>query len=150
MNLTYDQLMRMQNSARIYQERADEALAPWGLRAPSPTIGEDIDGYRRKLAIQAKRQLPDEHPLRGIQIKQLASDALDVIEPQVYEACKNSARRADTVPEDAPLRRVESIDGNGLKIVDWIGQRSFVHDFTMPGRRARIRDPDRDRAWFMR
>ena len=148
-SLNREQLMQVQNSARVYQERADNSLQPWGLRAPHPVIGEEIDGYRRKLLIQAKKQLPDDHPLRGVQIRQLANDALDVLEPQIYDACHKAARRADTVPEDAPLRRVETRDANGLTIVDWVGRRSFVHDFNRPGRLARIRNPDRDRAWFM-
>jgi hypothetical protein len=97
---------------------------------------------------KTKKQLPDDHPLRGVQIRQLRDDALAALEPQIYDACQKAARRADTVPEDALLRRVESIDGNGLKVVDWVGQRIFVHDFTRPGRQARIRNPDRDPGWF--
>jgi hypothetical protein len=146
--LNREQLMQMQSSARCYQERADDALQPWGLRAPHPVIGEDIDGYRRQLLIQAKRQLPDDHPLRRVQVRQLAADALAALEPQIYSACQQAAYDANTVPADQPLRRVEELDANGLKIVKWIGQRSFVHDFTRPGRLARIRNPDRDRAWF--
>jgi hypothetical protein len=146
--MTREQMMRMQASGRIFQERADNSLQPWGLRAQQPVLGEDIGAYRRKLLIQAKRQLPDSHPLRGVHVRQLDDDALAVFEGQIYDECKRAAYDASTVPEDAPLRRVEEIDGNGLKIVKWIGQRSFVRDFTIPGRRARIRNPDRDPGWF--
>jgi hypothetical protein len=38
------------------------------------------------------------------------------------------------VPHDVPLCRVDDIDQNGLKIVKFIGQRSFIHDFARPGR----------------
>jgi hypothetical protein len=38
------------------------------------------------------------------------------------------------------MRRVEERDGNGLRIVKWIGQHCFTRDFTTPGRRARIRN----------
>jgi hypothetical protein len=134
--LNREQLMQVQNSARIFQERADNALQPWGLRAPHPVIGEDISPYRRKLLILAKNQLPDDHPLRRIQISQLRDDALAVLEPQFYDACQKSARRADTVPVDSPLRRVETRDANGLTIVDWVGQRSFIHDHGREGRRV--------------
>ena len=34
-------VMQMQASGRIFQERADNSLQPWGLRAPHPVIGED-------------------------------------------------------------------------------------------------------------
>ena len=63
-------------------------------------------------------------------------DIFEVVEPQVFQACRDSALRNDTVPHDAPLRRVEEVDANGLKIVKFIGQRSFVHDFTRAGRRV--------------
>jgi hypothetical protein len=49
--------------------------------------------------------------------------------------------------ESREMRRVEEVDGNGMKIVKWIGQRSFVHDFTIPGRRARIWD-DHSKSWY--
>jgi len=41
----------------------------------------------------------------------------------------------DTVPV-GQMRRVEQVDQNGLKIVSWIGQESFVKDMTRPGRRV--------------
>jgi hypothetical protein len=56
--LNREQLMQMQASARVFQERADNSLQPWGLRAPHPVIGEDVDNYRRKLLIQGRIQLP--------------------------------------------------------------------------------------------
>jgi hypothetical protein len=150
MELSREQLLRQQASGRVFQEQFDNALQPWGVRAAAPVLGEPVDEYRRRELIKAKKLLPDDHELRKIQVRQLNNDALDVLQPQILAACRDTAFRRDSVPEDAPLRRVESVDGNGLKIVDWIGQRSFVHDFTQPGRRARIRDPDRDRAWFLR
>jgi hypothetical protein len=75
-------------------------------------IGEDVGDYRRKLAIQAKRLLPDDHELRGVQIKRMPNDAFEVLEPQILRACRDTAARDDTVPFDAPLRRVEQRDSN--------------------------------------
>jgi hypothetical protein len=46
------------------------------------------------------------------------------------------------------MRRVEERDSNGLLQVKWIGERSFIHDFATPGRLVRIRNPDREPAWF--
>ena len=43
-----EQLLQIQSAARVYQARADAALAKWGMRAPEPVIGEDPDHYRRK------------------------------------------------------------------------------------------------------
>jgi hypothetical protein len=75
-------------------------------------IGEDVGDYRRKLAIQAKRLLPYDHELRGVQIKRMPNDAFEVLEPQILRACRDTAARDDTVPFDAPLRRVEQRDSN--------------------------------------
>jgi hypothetical protein len=140
-------MLRSQHSARALQERADNALSPWGIRAPAPVLGQTYDEYRRKLAIMCKRQLPDKHELRRVQVRQLSADALAVFEPQIYDACKSAAYNADSVP-DGQMRRVEEIDGNGLKIVKFIGQHSFVRDFTTRGRLARIRTPENSPGWF--
>jgi hypothetical protein len=131
-----DQLLRQQASGRIYQEQFDNAFQPWGVRAGAPVLGESIDTYRKNELIKAKHLLPDDHQLRQVQIRKLPSDVLDVLGPQILKACKEAAYRADTVPEDAPLRRVEEVDSNGLKIVRRVGSRSFIHDFTRPGRRV--------------
>jgi hypothetical protein len=66
MSMSREQYLRQQASARVFQERADSAFEPWGVRAPAPTLGEDVGDYRRKLAIQAKRLLPDDHELRQV------------------------------------------------------------------------------------
>jgi hypothetical protein len=133
--------LRVQRSLRVLQEVADESFQPWGFRAPGPTLGEDPDAYRRKLLIMAKKQLPADHKLRQVQVRQLKADALATFEPQIYSACKAEAYNASSVPP-GDLRRVEEIDPqNGLKIVKFIGQHSFVRHFTTPGRVAKIRDP---------
>jgi hypothetical protein len=98
-------------------------------------LGQDIDDYRRDLAVQAKRLLPDGHELRNIQYRRLPADAFNQFEPQLLAACRDSARRPDAVPQ-GQLRRFEDVDGNGLKVVSWVGRQSFVHDFTRPGRRV--------------
>jgi hypothetical protein len=132
----------------VYQERYDNAMQPWGVRAPAPTLGQDIEVYRRNLAVQAKRLLPDGHELKEVQYRAMPDSILNKFEPDLLSAVHSTASQNDTVPFDAPLRRVEEVDQNGLKIVKWIGQRSFIHDFTRPGRRARIRNPSTEPQWF--
>ena len=100
------------------------------------------------MAVLGKKQLPEDHPLRKIQMRALADDAFPVVKAQLLSAVSQEAYNPNTVPEDAPLRRVETRDANGLTMVDWIGKRSFIFDFVRPGRLARIRNPDRDPAWF--
>ena len=148
MDLSYDQLMRQQNSARVIQERYDNVFKSWGMSAPAPVIGEPVDKYNRRLAVLAQKQLAADHDLKKVQFRALGDDAFPVYEAQLLPAVAQAAHNPNTVPEDAPLRRVETRDANGLTMVDWIGKRSFIFDFVRPGRLARIRNPDRDPAWF--
>jgi hypothetical protein len=136
MPMSREQLLQQQSSARIYQERFDNALSPWGVRADAPTLGQDIDDYRRQHLVRIKKLLPEGHELRKVQIRSLPADVLNVFEPQFLGAASDSAFRPDAVPAGTIERR-ESVDGNtGRKIVHWIGERSFTHDFTRPGRRV--------------
>jgi hypothetical protein len=133
--MTRDQLLQMQASGRVYQERYDNALAPWDQRAPSPTLGEDLDSYRRNTLVKIKRLLPDDHELRKIQIRKMPGDVLNVFEPQILQACRTEAYNPKTVPV-GEFRRVVEIDSNGMKLVRWIGQESFVRAMSRPGRRV--------------
>jgi hypothetical protein len=134
--LTRDDLMRMQNSARVYQERADSVFQQWGFRAPAPPLGQDPQDYRRDLAVMAKRQLPYDHQLRKIKLWKLPRDAFETLEPQVYDACREAANRPDSVPP-GEMREVTRINPeNGHKEIHFIGDTSFVKDFTRPGRKV--------------
>jgi hypothetical protein len=134
-NMSYDQLMRMQASGRVYQERYDDALQPWDQRAPPPVLGQDLDAYRRDTLVKIKRLLPDGHELRKVQIRKMPDDALNVFEPQILKAARAEAYNPNTVPR-GEFRRVTEVDSNGLKIVKYIGQESFVRALTRPGRRV--------------
>jgi hypothetical protein len=135
--LNHEQQMQEQSAARIYQERYDMALQPWGRRAPEPVLGESIDKYRRKTLIKMKRQLPDDHKLRKVQVNQMEPDVLNIFEPQIMTACREEAINPMTVPR-GELRLVPSKDPNGLTINNFIGQESFVKllDCYRPGRRV--------------
>jgi hypothetical protein len=136
MQMTREQILQMHASARVLQERYDIALEPWGVRARAPTLGEHIDNYRRDLAVQTKKLLPENHELRKPQYRSMPNDVFEVMESQLLSAARTSAYRADTVPLNAPLRRVEERDANGMKTVRFIGQRSFIEDFKAPVRRV--------------
>jgi hypothetical protein len=127
--------LRVLRSLRAIQERADNALEPWGLRVRGPTLGENPDTYRRDLLIQAKKLLPGDNELRHVQIRQLPSDALRQFEDMIYPAARAAAYSADSVP-DGQMRAIEETDKNGLKMTRWIGKESFVKAMGRPGRRV--------------
>jgi hypothetical protein len=133
--MTREQILRQQASGRVFQERYDNALQPWDQRAPAPVLGENIDTYRRNTLVKMKKLLPEGHELRQVQIRQISNDVLDVFEPQILQACRAEAYNAASVPL-GEMRRVIELDPNGLKIVSYIGQESFVREMGRPGRRV--------------
>jgi hypothetical protein len=134
-HMTRDELLRMQSAARVYQERADTALSPWDIRAPAPVLGEDAAKYRRDLAVKLKRLLPEAHELRKVQYRRLDDSALGALEPDLYRTVRNIAFDPMSVPA-GEMRRVVKVDSNGLKMVEWVGQESFIKEFTRRGRRV--------------
>jgi hypothetical protein len=133
--MTDDQRMRMQASARVYQARYDDALQPWDLRAPAPVLGEPITDYRARLAILAKKQLPEDHQLRRITYRRLDTAIFDNFESQLLQEVQRAAYDATYVPP-GQFRKVTEIAADGMKVVKWIGQQSFVKDMGRPGRRV--------------
>jgi hypothetical protein len=132
---TREDLLRAHASARVYQERYEQAFTPWGMRAPEPIVGEPVDDYRRNLAEKATRLLPDGNNLKPVQFRALKNDALDILEPQLIKECGQAAYRADSVPL-GQMRRVEERDANGNKTIRFIGQECFVRDLMPPSRRV--------------
>jgi hypothetical protein len=134
--MSREQLLQMQASARVYQARADAVFQEWGFRAPAPVIGQDPQDYRRDLAVTAKRQLPYGHELRRIKLWKLPRDAFEVMEPQVYAACREAASRPDSAAP-GEMREVTRINPqNGHKEIHFLGNESFVRQMGRDGRRV--------------
>ena len=137
--LRYERELRQRSIAREYQSRADAAFAPWGTRAKARVEGEDVEDYRRNLAVQAKRMLPysDDKPspdstatfadLRRLKLWRMPADVFANYEPLIYAACARAVTRDDTVPE-GELRAVTTTDANGLRETKFYGRQSFVVD----------------------
>jgi hypothetical protein len=134
-HMTRDDLLRMQQSARLYQERYQRAVDPWDQQIKGPILGQSVDDYRRDTLVKLKKLLPENHELR-IPVRTLRNDALDILEPQILQAVRAEAHNPSTVPP-GEFRRVVRVDSNGMKIVEWIGPQSFVKDMGRPGRRIK-------------
>jgi hypothetical protein len=139
------------DASRRFQAYYDETLRKVGMRAPQPILGETVNHYRRETLRNLKRTfLPQNHELYQVQYRQLEPDALQVLEPQLLNACVVEANNPIHVPL-GELRKIEELDEYGkLKTIKWIGQESFVKAMGRPGRLARIRTPTTDPAWFRR
>ena len=125
------------NAARKFQEYYDSALRKVGMRAPEPVLGETVSHYRRETLRNLKRTfLPPAHDLYQVQYRQLKSDALGVLEPQLLSAVVKEANNPAHVPA-GELRKIEEIDPYGqVKTINWIGQDCFVKQMGRPGRRV--------------
>ena len=128
------ELMQVQSAARMFQERYDSALSPWDRRAPSPTLGQTVEDYRKETLVKMKKLLPDNHKLR-ISIRRLDADTLNILDPQICRAVRDEAYNPDTVPR-GEFRRVVEKDGNGAKMIRWVGPQCFVREMGRPGRRV--------------
>jgi hypothetical protein len=148
--LTREQLLRLQGVARFYQEKFDTAFMSWGLKAPAPAYAdgiEAVDDYRRGQAVRAKKLLPFSDnraapgdmtfaQLRGTQYRKLPDDAYPIFEDQLLRAVAVAGRRNDSIGSNDPLRMIEEVGKNGERVIRWLGQRSFVHDFKATPRRV--------------
>jgi hypothetical protein len=132
-----EHLLEVQAAARTYQARADDAFQSWNIHAPAYVAGESLDDYRRRLADLAQRQLPDDHELRRLRLRALPDDAFAGFEPQIFTACKEAGNRPDSAAPNE-LRAVERVNPeNGQKMIEFLGTRSFIHDFKAPVRYVR-------------
>jgi hypothetical protein len=131
-----EHLLEVDARGREYQARADDVLAPWGLRAPARQAGEPLIDYRRRLVCPVQQRLPEGDQWYGKSLDRVDDATFASIEEQIYVNGKQAAFRPDSVPAGEMQQRVR-LDQNGQKIIEWIGQRSFIHDFTLPGRRVR-------------
>jgi len=52
--LTREELQEQQRRLTVYQDRYDQALMPWGRRAPEPTLTESPGRYRRRVLSHAQ------------------------------------------------------------------------------------------------
>jgi hypothetical protein len=144
-----EHLMELDARGRAYQERADDALAPWGIRAQARRDGEPLGDYRRRLVDRLQKRLPEDDQWYGKDLGYLEGDAFTNVENQIYAGAKQAAYQPDSAPP-GEMREIVERDGNGNKLVRFVGQRSFVCDFAALNKKVRIRNPDRDREWFRR
>jgi hypothetical protein len=125
------------DAARQYQAYYDEYLREVGGRAPSPTLGQSVNDYRRETCRTFKRTfLPPVHDLYQVNYRGLRSDALQVFEPQLLQACVQEANNPNTVTP-GEFRKIEVRNQYGqLQMTKFIGPECFVKQMGRPGRRV--------------
>ena len=71
MPMTSDQLEYQQRSARLYQERYDNALREICVRAPEPILGQNPSDYLREVLRAIKKNHLQNHELYKINVRGL-------------------------------------------------------------------------------
>jgi len=135
-----EHVLDRQSVMRQYQARADDALQPWGERAPAPVADESVDEYRVRLVKIVQKRLPEgdeyrEMPMRKTQRQ--SPEAFTNFETEIYPRARAAAGRLDSVAqgEERAITHVDPI--NGHKSVTFLRRESFVTDFKAPIRYVR-------------
>jgi hypothetical protein len=142
--MTSAELQEQQRRLTVYQDRYDQVLSAWGRSAPAPTLTETPGHYRRKVLSHAQLFLPENDQWRGVDVNDLAADALHVAEQEILGHLRSAAQQPASVANSAAgrpdsitpgLRVVEHHDSNGLKMRTFHGEW-FGRAFTRPARRV--------------
>lgn len=101
------------------QARADTVFQAFGDSAPRPLDGEDLGGYRRRLAGVLKTHSPQ---LKSVNLGAIFdAEAFDFMEGQIY----NDAMAAALKPVDLPaghLREIKTRDVAGRNVSTFVGE----------------------------
>jgi hypothetical protein len=146
--LRYERELRRRSIATHYQVRADAVFAEWGTKAKARIEGQDPEGYRRDLCVQAKKLLPysDDRPspdykatfrdLRSLKLWSMSPEVFAGFEPQIYQAAAAAYARDDTVPL-GEMRAVTKVDPvTGYKETRFYGREHFCKAMNREGRRV--------------
>ena len=119
---------------RDTQARADSIYVAFGQRAPRPLDGENLSGYRRRIAKDLQVHSPN---WKGIELSAFADDAaFSVAESQIYADATHAAQNPVDLPEGT-LRAVTRADSTGRQITSFYGQpKAWMQAFA--GRSMRL------------
>jgi hypothetical protein len=131
---------------RRMQEYFDDRLRGIGERALEPISGEDVDDYALRAIRKIKKELPEGHPLRGVNYGLLDTNARYTFLPQILQAKLDSVNDPKRVPF-GELKEITTVDPKtGVRTNRFIGQDNFCRFFGRPGRWGRIWN-DQTKEW---
>jgi hypothetical protein len=118
------------------QAKADSVYSAFGDSAPRPLRGENLLGYRKRLASNLKKHSEN---WKAVDINALPDTAVEIAEKQIYA----DAAAAASHPVDLPagsLRAIEKKDSNGQLIRTFVGDpNAWMGDFkTIPMKQVGI------------
>ena len=129
------------------QVRFDDALSPFGERAPAPNAAADPSDYRFDLMKLAKRKLgrDDDRPVPGFphatvgelarqKLSECNDSVLDVVEPMLLAATKLQAAQPahSTLPPAGEFVERYEADATGVRKTKFFGKESFIKAMGLP------------------
>jgi len=118
------------------QARADSVMISFGDRAPVFMAGEKPIDYRRRLASMLQKH---SKIWKGKRLESMSDEVFGEVEKQVYADALQAALHPSDFAE-GEMRPVRRQNEFGHFITEFVGKDSFVKQFGLPPRRARIRD----------
>jgi len=113
------------------QSRADHVALAFGERARPPMIGETPQAYRRAMATKFKSHSTK---WKDFDLAKADSGLLEIIEADVYKDAAAAASSPAALPANT-IRARERTSAGGHKITEFVGNTSFVRQFSRPSRR---------------
>jgi 8-oxo-dGTP pyrophosphatase MutT (NUDIX family) len=124
------------------QARADRVLSAFGDSASRPLQGEDLGGYRRRLATGLQKH---SGTWAKVDLVALPDSAFEIAEEQIF---KDSAAAAMNPVDIEPgvLRQITSIDKDtNVRTHTFVGKNTFIAGMTSHGQAAMLMPPSNAR-----
>lgn len=117
------------------QAKADSVFHAFGDRAPRPLQGEDLTGYRKRLAKGLQK-----HSDRwsNIDLGTLHQDALSIAEADIYREAAIVARNPVDLAAGTLREIVQNDRFTGLRTSTFVGKNTFITGMKPPAPRARL------------
>lgn len=118
------------------QAKADSVFSAFGDAAPRPLRGENLLGYRKRLAGQLKTHSPS---WKAVDINALDGSVIAIAEKQIYADAVAAASHPVDLPAGS-LRAIEKKDSNGQLVRTFVGDpNAWMGDFkTIPMKQVGI------------
>jgi hypothetical protein len=118
-----------------------DAYRSFGTEVPAPVDDESPSAFRKRLFNRLARRLPSGHDLASIRADDLGSQPVvfDNFERMLLDAAQveGASPSSENLPDDGSLvARNRTDEATGERSVNFYGRRSFIHDFTRPGRQV--------------
>lgn len=117
------------------QERWDSTFSKLGRSCPPQRADERAIDYQRRLARVGKKYIPAAEELARVDFHELPDSLVPRFSEMMRACVEANLMRTDNM-RDGETRAIHKSDVSGMRSVEWVGPRSFIHDLALPCRRV--------------